>query len=543
LPEPPQPVLVYDRVAANRRATRRLLALFTVLLLPFVAGLIPLLTPVIYFGVLLPVFGKAAFDQIHSTVEGSLLMFATTATLALLVVLVAGIAVAWLELEQATRLVLRLTRARPTSREDEPELWRAVENLSLAAGLPTPKLYVIESRDPNAFAVGLDPEHADVVVTRGLLGLLDRRGLYGVIAHELSHIGNQDTRLNTVLAAVLAVLRLPLGLLTRLSRNPLVIKGCLFLSGLMAVIAAMLVLAILAEIALAFWFFSDEVRDFLGTTTRGNVLGFVLIGMMIFYGPLVMGSPFYVLFGAQRCGRRVGGAVSRQREFLADADAILLTRDPEGLALALVKVGAASGGATNVPRAAAHLCLVEPLASETGWWDRGLASHPPLEERVEVLARMGSGISPEALQAAQIAGVTFRRNAASAVASARDWSQRPIGDADARNRGAGVGALGVTGEPAEKPAAPPEQIGGPRNPREPAPPLFTSAEVVSYIRVGERSAVLYEGPDSASAVQARLATGTVLVLRGVVGDFLWVETSQRIAGYLPRSTPVSWGTE
>ncbi len=527
MPEPPQPVLVYDRVAANRRATRRLLALFTVLVLPFVAGLIPLLTPVIYFGVLLPAFGKAAFDRIHSTVEGSVLMFATTATLALLVVLVAGIALAWLELEQATRLVLRLTRARPTSREDEPELWRAVENLSLAAGLPTPKVYVIESRAPNAFAVGLDPEHADIVVTRGLLGLLDRRGLYGVIAHELSHIGNQDTRLNTVLAAVLAVLRLPLALLTQLNRNPLVIKGCLFLSGLMAVIAAMLVLAILAQIALAIWFFSDELRDFLAATTRGNVLGFVFIGMMIFYGPLVMGSPFYVLFGAQRCGRRVGGAVSRQREFLADADAILLTRDPEGLALALVKVGAASGATTNLPRAAAHLFLVEPLLPETGWWDRGVASHPPLEERVEVLARMGSGISPEALQAAQIAGVTFRREAPRAAGSERDWSQRPVADADARSRGAEVG----------------EQIGGPRSPRESATPLFPSADVASYIRVGERPAVLYERPDSASAVQARLATGTVLALRGVVGDFLWVETSQRIAGYLPRSTPVSWGTE
>jgi heat shock protein HtpX len=545
LPEPPQPVLVYDRVAANRRATRRLLALFTVLILPFVAGLIPLLTPVIYFGVLLPVFGKAAFERVHSTVEGSVLMFATTATLALLVVLVAGIAVAWFKLEQATRLVLRLTRAKPITREDEPELWRAVENLSLAAGLPTPNVYVIESHDPNAFAVGLDPEHADVVVTRGLLGLLDRRGLYGVIAHELSHIGNQDTRLNTVLAAVLAVLRLPLTLLTRgpLKGNPLVIKGCLFLSALMAGMAAMLVLAIIAEIALALWFFSDEARDFLATTTRGNVLGLVLIGMMIFYGPLFMGSPFYVLFGAQRCGRRVGGAVSRQREFLADADAILLTRDPEGLALALVKVGAASGAAMNLPRAAAHLFLVEPLLPETGWWDRGVASHPPLEERVAVLARMGSGISPEALQAAHIAGVTFRQETPRGGGSERVQSQRPVADADARSRGAGVGALGVTVQLAEKLAAPPEQIGGSRSPKEPATPLLPSADVVSYIRVGEGSAVLYERPDSASAVQARLATGAVLALRGVVGDFLWVETSQRVAGYLPRSTPVSWGTE
>ncbi len=204
---------------------------------------------------------------------------------------------------------------------------------------------------------------------------------------------------------MLAVPQLPLALLTRgrLTRNPLVINGCLFLSGIMAVMAAMSVLAILAEIAPAFWFFSDEVRDFLVATTRGNVLGFVLIGMMLFSGPLFMGSPFYVPFGAQRCGRRVGGAVSRQREFLADA---------------------------------------------------------------------------------------------------------------------GVGALGVTGEPAEKPAAPPERIGGPRSPSGPATPLLSSAGVVSYIRVGERSAVMYERPDSASAVQARLATGTILALRGAIGDFI-----------------------
>src|SRR6185503_4221049 len=153
------------------------------------------------FGVLQPALGEVAFRRIQSTVEGNFLVFAATATLALLVVLVGGIAVGWFE------------------------LGRAVENLSIAAGLPTPKVYVIESREPNAFAVGLDPEHAAVVVTRGLLGLLDPRGLYGVIAHELSHIGNQDSRLNTVLAAVLAVLQLPLALLTRLrlARNPLVI--------------------------------------------------------------------------------------------------------------------------------------------------------------------------------------------------------------------------------------------------------------------------------------------------------------------------------
>ena len=406
----PEPALVYDRVAANRRATRRLLTLFTLLILPFIAGLVPLLAPVIHFGVLVPVLGKPDIARLHATGEGAILTFAATVALAGLVVLAAGIAVASLEVGQTTRLVLRLMRARPISREDEPELWRTVENLGLAAGLPTPKLHLIESRGPNAFAVGLDPEHAAVVVTRGLLELLDRRGLENVIAHELSHIGNQDTRLNTVLAAVLTVLRLPLALLTlgRLVRNPLVIKACLAMSGLMAVIAAVSMLAILTQVALALWLFPGEVQAFLTATGRGNVLLVVLVGTMIFYGPLLMGSPFYVLFGAQLCGRRVSGAVSRQREFLADADAVLLTRDPEGLALALVKVGAANAAPMNLSRAAAHLFFVEPLGTETGWWDRGVVSHPSIEARVAALGQMGSGIPPEAVKAAREAGNRFR---------------------------------------------------------------------------------------------------------------------------------------
>ena len=404
------PVLVYDRVAANRGASRRLLTLFTLLTLPFVAGLIPLLAPAIHFGVLEPTLGKAVLARLHATGEGAVLTFATSATLAGLVVVVASIAVSWLEIWQATRLVLRVTRARPMHREDAPELCRLVENLSLAAGLPTPKAYVIESRDPNAFAVGLDPEHSAVVVTRGLLGLLDRRGLQGVLAHELSHIGNQDTRLNTLLAGVLAVLRLPLALLTAsgLFRSPLVIKVCLILSGLMAAVAALSTLAILVQVAVALWLFPGEAREFLTAAGQGNVLLIVLVGAMIFYGPLLMGSPFYVLFGAQLCGRWVGGAVSRRREFLADADAVLLTQDPEGLALALVTVGAAKSGELDVSNATAHLFFVEPPASATGWWDRSVESHPSIEARVEALGQMGSGIPPEAIERARAAGEHFR---------------------------------------------------------------------------------------------------------------------------------------
>lgn len=406
----PQPVLVYDRVTANRRATRRLLTLFTLLTVPFVAGLIPLLAPAVYFGVLQPTLGKSVLTRFQATGEGALLTFAASATLAVLVVLAGSIAVACLEVWQATRLVLRLTRARPIGREEEPELSRAVENLSLAAGLPAPKAYVIESRVPNAFAVGLDPERSVVVVSRGLLRLLERRGLEGVIAHELSHIGNQDTRLNTLLAGVLAVLRLPLDLLRvgRVFQNPLVVRACLILSGFMALMAVLSVVAVLAEVVLAFWYFPDEIQEFLAMAGRGNALLIILLGAMIFYGPLVMGAPFYVLFGAQLCARRVGGAVSRRREFLADADAVLLTRDPEGLALALVRVGAASGAPLSLSTATAHLFFVEPTAPETGWWDRGVMSHPTIEARVAALAQMGSGISPEAIAKAREAGERFR---------------------------------------------------------------------------------------------------------------------------------------
>ena len=504
-----EPVLVYDRVSANRRATRRLLTLFSLLILPFVAGLIPLLSPVIYFAVLLPGLGKAAFDRLQATPEGALLTFATTATLAGLVVLTVSISVAWLELWQATGLVLRLTHARPVSRDDEPELWRTVENLSLAAGLPTPKIYVIESRDPNAFAVGLDPEHAAVVVTRGLLGLLDRRELHGIIAHELSHIGNQDTRLSTVLAAVLAVLRLPLELLTRgwLTRHPLVLKGLLLLSGLMALMSALSVLALLAEIGLALWFFPGEVRDFLTWSGQGNnLLTVLLIGTMIFYGPLFMGSPFYVLFGAQRCGKRVGSAVSRQREFLADADAVLLTRDPEGLALALVKVAAASGAAVNLPRAAAHLFLVEPLLPETGWWDRGVASHPPIEERVAMLGKMGSGILPEAIEAAREAGGRFL-----AAAPNERWRVGPPPtDLPARRDDGSADGAGAT-------------------------------SVVSYLRLAQGPIQLLERPDAAARLCGRLAAGAPLALLAVEGEFLRVQTTDGATGYIGKDTPVTWG--
>jgi heat shock protein HtpX len=404
------PVLVYDRVTANRRATRRLLILFTLLTVPFVAGLIPLLAPAIYFGLLRSAGGASVVDRLGSSGEDTILTLVVTAAFAALVVLLTAGAAAWLELRQATRLVLRLTRARPTSRQDEPELCRVVENLSLAAGLPTPKAYLIESAAPNAFAVGLDPTRSAVVVTRGLLGLLDRRGLEGVVAHELSHIGNQDTRLNTLLAGVLAVLRLPLTLLTALGlfRNPAVVKAGLVLSGLMAVVAVLAVLAIVSQVALALWLFPGEVRDFLAAAARGHVLLAVFVAAMIFYGPLLMGSPFYVLFGAHLCGRRVGGAVSRRREFLADADAVLLTRDPEGLALALVTVGAARRDPAGPAKATAHLFFVEPEAPETGWWDRGVGSHPSIEARVAALARMGSGIQPEALERARAAGERLR---------------------------------------------------------------------------------------------------------------------------------------
>ncbi|HQU07578.1 MAG: zinc metalloprotease HtpX [Parcubacteria group bacterium 21-54-25] len=229
------------------------------------------------------------------------------------------------------RVVLRMTNAHPATREQYFDFYTVTENLAITAGLPMPKLYVIDDPAPNAFATGRDQEHAVVCATSGLLSMMDRTELEGVAAHELSHVKNRDILLMTV-AVVLAGF-----------------------------------LAILADIFLrmTFWGGGDRERG-------GNQIAFVLAIVGIILAP----------FAAQL----IQLAISRKREYLADASGALLTRYPEGLASALQKIGSYNKPMRKPSHATAHLFIGDPFgAKPTDWIERLFSTHPPIKDRVAAL--------------------------------------------------------------------------------------------------------------------------------------------------------------
>lgn len=226
------------------------------------------------------------------------------------------------------KIVLSLHKARPITREDHFELWNIVENLSITAGLPMPKVYIIEDSAPNAFATGRNKEHAVVCVTSGLLALLDDNELEGVIAHELSHIGNRDILISTV-AVVLAGF-----------------------------------VALLSNFFLRSRMFGGRGRD------RDN------------NGLAILGIVFAIL--APIGATLIQLAISRKREFLADASGALLTRYPEGLASALRKIDAAAAPLKTANTATAHLFISNPFGRR-GPMTKLFMTHPPVEERIEAL--------------------------------------------------------------------------------------------------------------------------------------------------------------
>lgn len=237
----------------------------------------------------------------------------------------------------ADTLVLKMTNAKPVSREEAPELWNIVENLSITAGLPMPKVYIVNDPSPNAFATGRNPEHAVVAATTGILAVLNKTELEGVIAHELSHVGNRDMLVMTV-AVVLA--------------------GSL---------------ALLAD-------FFMRTAAFGGGDDRNKgpfALVFALVGIVL------------IPIAAQLMQL----AISRKREFLADASGALLTRYPEGLASALEKISAYARPMQNANPATAHLFIADPFGGQgksVRSWVIGLfQTHPPVEERIRILRNMG----------------------------------------------------------------------------------------------------------------------------------------------------------
>ena len=230
------------------------------------------------------------------------------------------------------KIVLRLHKAKPATRAEYFDLWNATENLSITAGLPMPRLYVIDDPAPNAFATGRDAKHAVVCVTTGLLRILDKNELEGVIAHELSHIGNRDMLLSTVVVVM---------------------------AGFVALLSDMF------------------LHSGLGSGDRRNNNGAIMIAGLV----LAILTPLAATF--------IKLAISRKREFLADATGALLTRYPEGLASALRKISTVPMPMRTANNATAHLFIANPFGGgKISGLHKLFMTHPPVEDRIKALTHV-----------------------------------------------------------------------------------------------------------------------------------------------------------
>jgi len=385
----PPPVLAYDRVQRNRRAASFLAFLFALVLTPYFVYaamyfgggwimmiVVPLVSHLIGFDLF------TLFQNPAAAIIGMIIAF--------LVSLGLGLLITWLLYRRTANRVLRLAGAAPVSREQEKDLHRLVANLCIGSGLPQPALYLAETPAANAFATGLSPEKASLAVTRGLLKLLDRRELEGVIAHLLSQIGNYETKRNTVLAAFLATVWLPYGIFSRLFAfvfrlDRLIGAGCLTLF-------LIFVGGILLSYLSAFWLVPELSTDF---------------GINLYFSYLWWFLPGYCLLLVPLLGLILQRSTLRRMTFLSDADAALLTRNPEALAQGLEKLGAGRNAAVPASQATAHLFVVDPQPGRSPWLSRILGVHPPLADRVRFLLRMSPGADLEKLEAAAEAGARF----------------------------------------------------------------------------------------------------------------------------------------
>jgi heat shock protein HtpX len=244
------------------------------------------------------------------------------------------------------RMVLAASRAREITHDEAPVLFNVVEEMAIAAGLPMPKVYIIEDTAPNAFATGRDPEHAAVAVTSGLLEKLNRDELQGVIAHEMSHVGNFDIRY-AMLVGVLV--------------GTTVLISDFFLRGL--------------------WFGGG------GRGRGGGGGGYAQLIMLAIAIVLAILAPLFA--------RLLQLSISRQREYLADASAVRLTRNPKGLADALQKISGDREVLEAANRATAHLYIVNPVKRFEKRAKGLFSTHPPIEERIQILRSMETGGIPQ----------------------------------------------------------------------------------------------------------------------------------------------------
>lgn len=240
---------------------------------------------------------------------------------------------------KSDKIALSISGAKQIEKKDNPQLYRIVENLCITAGLPLPKIYTIDDSAPNAFATGRDPQHATIAVTTGLLDKLEKAELEGVVAHELSHIGNYDIRLQTIVVVLVGII------------------------------------ALISDWFLHFSFNFSRDED---SGKFGLIL--IVIGVL-----LAILSPFIATF--------IQLAISRKREFMADSSGALLTRHPEGLVRALEKISADTEPLEVANKATAHMYFDNPLKEHKGkdaigWFSKMFMTHPPVEERVRALRGM-----------------------------------------------------------------------------------------------------------------------------------------------------------
>ena len=242
------------------------------------------------------------------------------------VIVVAGI-YALIQYFLAARLATAVTGAREIEKSDNPRFYRTVENLAITSGMPMPKVYIIDDPAPNAFATGRDPKHAVVAATTGLLDVMDDRELEAVMAHEMSHVRNYDIRVSMIAFGLVSAV------------------------------------GILSDIALRMFLFGDDRRR---DNNDSNPIVMVVGIALIILAPIV--------------ATLIQLAISRQREYLADASGSLLTRDPEGLEGALAKLGQYGRPMRRQSTSTAHLFIANPL--KPGFLSGLFSTHPPLEARI-----------------------------------------------------------------------------------------------------------------------------------------------------------------
>jgi heat shock protein HtpX len=314
-----------DLIAENKRNSVLLVILFclftTVVILVLCLGMVAYLAPDVLWNLN---WGEAL---LVGGIAGALSLF-----------------IAWIGYLSGSSLVLGVSGAQPLRHQDDPELFNVVEEMAIAAGVPMPRVYLIQDAAPNAFATGRDPQHAAVAITSGLRTKLTRDELQGVIAHEMSHVRNYDIRLMLLLAVLVGTI------------------------------------VMLADLFRQMLWFGPGVRGRGGRSRDrddrggGGVLILVLVILALLLALL-----------APLLAQLIQLAVSRQREYLADASAVELTRYPQGLANALRKIDADPAVLTHANRGTAHLYIANPIRKFADRADTLFSSHPPIKDRIHRL--------------------------------------------------------------------------------------------------------------------------------------------------------------